>query len=74
MKCTKPENISVVSKKRKMLSLEWDAPNDMGELQKFLHYLILIAEDGADKNQVISENKINLCTMCSVIWMMISVS
>ena len=63
MKCTKPENIRVMNKKRKTLSLVWDAPKDMGDLQKFLHYLILIAEDGDDKNQVhvlTSKSKINL--------------
>ena len=52
MRCTKPENIRVTSIKKKTLSLEWDAPKDMGDFQKLLHYLILFAVDGADKNQV----------------------
>lgn len=55
VKCTKPVNIRMNNLKRRTLSLTWDAPKDMGEYTKLLHYKIVYAADGT-----IHSNKVKI--------------
>ncbi|XP_068710871.1 uncharacterized protein [Montipora foliosa] len=53
VKCTKPENIYVITEKRRTLSLMWNAPKDMRDFTSFLTYFLVITLGDTGKNKTI---------------------